>query len=69
MGAHSKADEVVAQTEQQQKKPCFILTCPVLVAETVAWSDLGQGDYYPTSDFILSNFLLDCQRQLTVSFK
>jgi hypothetical protein len=48
-----RADEVVAQTEQQRKKPCFILTRPLLVEETSAWSDLGQGDYYPTVELFL----------------
>jgi len=48
-----RADEVVAQTEQQRKKPCFILTCPLLVEETAAWSDLGRGDYYPTVEIFL----------------
>jgi len=43
----------VAQTEQQQKKPCFILTCPVLVEEAAAWSDLERGDYYPTVEIFL----------------
>jgi hypothetical protein len=50
-----RADEVVAQTERQQKKPCFILTCPVLVEETAAWSDLGQGDYYTTVEVFLGS--------------
>jgi len=48
-----RADEVVAQTEQQQQQPCFILTCPPLVEETAAWFDLGQGDYYPTVELFL----------------
>ncbi|HXF04600.1 MAG TPA: hypothetical protein VNM72_04200 [Blastocatellia bacterium] len=48
-----RADEVVVQTEQQWKKPCFILTSPPLVEEVAAWSDLGQGDYYPTVEIFL----------------
>jgi len=39
-----RADEIVARTEQQRKKPCFILTCPLLVEEVAAWSDLGRGE-------------------------
>lgn len=48
-----RADEVVAQTEQPPPPPCFILTCPPLVEEAAAWSDLGQGDYYPTVELFL----------------
>ena len=48
-----RADEVVAQTEQQRNKPCFILTRPVLVEETAVWSNLGRGDYYPTVEVFL----------------
>ena len=47
-----RADEVVAQTQQERKKPCFILTRPVLAEEMAAWSDLGQGDHYPTLEAI-----------------
>jgi hypothetical protein len=35
-----RADEIVAQTEQQRKKPCFIFTCPPPVEESALWSDL-----------------------------
>lgn len=48
-----QADKVVEQAQRQWKKPCFILTHPVLVEEVAAWSDLGRGDHYPTVELFL----------------
>ncbi len=47
------ADEVVLQTEQARNKPCFIFTSPPLIEEIATWSDLGQGDHYPTIELFL----------------
>lgn len=47
------ADEVVERIQRERHKPCFILTRPVPVEERCTWSDLGQGDFYPTLEVYL----------------
>lgn len=46
-------DEVMERVQRERKKPCFVVTHPVHVEETSPWSDLGQGDFYPTVQLYL----------------
>ena len=48
-----RVDETVERVERERNKPCFIVTRPVPVEETSPWSDLGQGDFYPTVELHL----------------
>jgi len=48
-------DSVIDSIESEIGKPCYIINPPPLIEESARWSELGDGDYYPTLEVYMGD--------------
>lgn len=63
---YSPSDEELEGMEKKLGRPCYVIMGEPLIEELAhpisAWSDLGEGDYYPTLELFLGDRTWDDER-------